>query len=596
VSDLTIVDGEVRPTAGGSGVGIGVLVGGRSISRKVDPNAPLVAANNYRVIGRALPRPDVQAKVTGAHEYVQNVSLPGMLHARVIRPPSAGATLTSVDEASVSQSPGVRVVRIKNFLAVVATDEWAAVRAATALKTNWSEGRPLPSHAELENYVRKGVVDRDQSVTNRGDVAAGLASATKKQSATYYWPNQSHASLGPSCSVADVKADGSATIWSASQGTHGLRTTLARVFGLQADKTRVVFLEGSGSYGTNGSDYVAADAVLLSKTLGAPVRVQWTRQDEHRWDPKGPQQLIDIQGGLDDSGKIVAWDVQMWVPTNRMGARALLAADAAGLTQEDGQNSGALTQNGEPPYEAPNVRVVAHLMRDTPVAISNLRAPGKIANVFAVESFVDELAVLAGADPIEFRLRRLSDPRAVEALTRTAQSFNWQTRPSPNPQAKQGNLLVGRGIAYMRYKQAENYVAMAMEVSVDPASGKITVTRITCAHDCGLIVNPDALRNQVEGCIVQTLSRALHEEVTFERGRVSSADWSTYPVLTFNEVPTIDVILLNRTDQPIIGAGEAATAPVAGALANAVFDATGVRLRTAPFTAERVKAALSTKR
>jgi CO/xanthine dehydrogenase Mo-binding subunit len=354
-----------------------------------------------------------------------------------------------------------------------------------------------------------------------------------------------------------------------------------------------VFLEGSGSYGTNGSDYVAADAVLLSKFLEAPVRVQWMRQDEHRWDPKGPQQLIDIQGGIDAAGRIVAWDVQMWVPTTRMGARALLAAEAAGFTQEDGQNAGALTQNGDPPYEAPNVRVVAHLMRDTPLVPSNLRAPGKIANVFAVESFTDELAAAAGADPLAFRLGKLTDPRAIDALTRTSQAFGWQARPSPNPQARQGTLLTGRGVAYMRYKQNENYVAMAMEVTVDPASGKIAVTRVTCGHDCGLIVNPDALRNQIEGCIVQTLSRALHEEVTFDRARVTSVDWATYPVLTFPEVPLIDVILLNRTDQPIMGAGEAATAPVAAALANAVFDATGVRLRTAPFTPERVKAALA---
>jgi nicotinate dehydrogenase subunit B len=359
------------------------------------------------------------------------------------------------------------------------------------------------------------------------------------------------------------------------------------------DKMRVVFCEGSGSYGTNGNDYVAADAVLLSKFIGAPVRVQWMRQDEHRWDPNGPQQLIDIQGGIDAAGRIVAWDVQMWVPTTRMGARALLAADAAGFTQDDGQNAGALTQNGDPPYEAPNVRVVAHLMRDTPLVPSNLRAPGKIANVFAVESFTDELAAASGADPLEFRLSKLTDPRAIDALRRTSQAFGWETRPSPNPQARQGALLTGRGMAYVRYKQSENYIAMAMEVTVDPQSGKITVTRVTCAHDCGLVVNPDALRNQIEGCIVQTLSRALHEEVTFDRTHVTSVDWVTYPVLTFPEAPLVDVILLNRTDQPIMGAGEASTAPVAGALANAVFDATGVRLRTVPFTPERVKAALA---
>jgi CO/xanthine dehydrogenase Mo-binding subunit len=317
------------------------------------------------------------------------------------------------------------------------------------------------------------------------------------------------------------------------------------------------------------------------------------RHDEHGWDPKGPQQLLDVRAGLDAAGRIVAWETEMWVPNAAPGARALLAADAARIPQEHGTGSGAITQNGDPPYDTDHVRVVAHLIKETPLQLSNLRAPGKIANVFAVEAFTDELAAAAGMDPVEFRVKRLTDPRAIDAITRTASAFRWDARPSPNPRARQGNLLVGRGIAYMRYKQNENYVAMAMEVAVDPASGRIQVRRVTCAHDCGLIVNPDGLRNQVEGCIVQTLSRTLHEEVTFDRSHVTSVDWASYPILRFPEVPAIDVILINRPDQPLLGAGEAATAPVAAAAANAVFDATGVRLRTAPFTPERVKATLA---
>jgi CO/xanthine dehydrogenase Mo-binding subunit len=252
-----------------------------------------------------------------------------------------------------------------------------------------------------------------------------------------------------------------------------------------------------------------------------------------------------------------------------------------------------LTQNGDPPYEAANVRVVAHFVKETPLVPSNLRAPGKIANVFAVECFTDELAAAAGADPVAFRLGRMSDPRAVEALTKATQVFGWPARTSPNPRARQGSLLTGRGVAYVRYKQNENYVAMAMEVAVDPSSGHITVKRVTCAHDCGLVVNPDALRNQIEGCILQALSRTLHEEVKFDSSHVTSVDWASYPVLTFLEAPVIDVVLMSHPDQPLLGAGEAATAPVAGALANAIFDATGVRLRTVPFTPERVKAALA---
>jgi CO/xanthine dehydrogenase Mo-binding subunit len=368
---------------------------------------------------------------------------------------------------------------------------------------------------------------------------------------------------------------------------------LSKVFGLNPARLRVVFLDGSGSYGTNGGDHVAADAVLLSKTIAKPVRVQWSRQDETAWDPKGPQQLLDVRAGLDADGAIVGWDTEMWLPSQTSGARALLAADAAGLAQEHGQGAGAITQNGDPPYACANARVLVHWAKETPLQLSNLRAPGKIANVFAVESFTDELAAAANADSIAFRLARLTDARAIEVIRRTAERFNWDARPSPRRQRQSGGPLIGRGLAYMRYKQAENYVAMAMEVGVDPQSGRITVSRVVCAHDCGLVVNPDALKNQIEGCIVQTLSRALHEQVTFDRARVTSVDWASYPILRATESPAIDVILIDRRDQPLLGAGEAATAPVAAALANAVFDATGVRLRTVPFTADRVKAAIS---
>jgi CO/xanthine dehydrogenase Mo-binding subunit len=316
------------------------------------------------------------------------------------------------------------------------------------------------------------------------------------------------------------------------------------------------------------------------------------RQDEHGWDPKGPAQLLDLRGGIDSNGNIVAWETQMWLPGGPQGDRALVGPESAGLAQGHGQNAGAMTLNADPPYPTANLRVVSHSLKSTPLRLSNLRAPGKIANVFAVESFTDELAAAARMDAAAFRRRALSDPRALAVLDRATAMMEWQPRPSPNPRAAAGNLLVGRGVAYMRYKQAENYVAMAMEVAVDRKTGRIAVRRVTCAHDCGLIVNPDGLRNQVEGNIVQTLSRTLHEEVTFDQSRVTSVDWSNYPVLTFPEAPAIAVALIDRPDQPSFGGGEAASAPVAAALANAVFDATGVRLRTVPFTPERVKAAL----
>jgi len=608
VADLTIVAGEVRPAAGGRGIrgiGIGALVGGRRLALPVDAKAPLVPPSRYARVGQSPARPDVPAKCTGRYQYIQDFTVPGMLHGRVIRPPAIGATLVSVDEASLAQFPGVRVVRIESFLAVVAADEWAALRAARELRATWTDWRGLPGHDNLERYLRDGVVERDQAIVNRGPsgpigdadqsgaaLEAALASAKMTMAATYFWPCQSHASLAPSCAVADIRGD-AATIWTSSQTTYGLRATLSRVFGLVPENVRVVFVEGSGSYGTNGADHAAADAVLLSKTIGKPVRVQWSRQDEHGWDPKGPQQLLDLRAGLDAAGRIVGWDTQMWIPSNRRGARILLAAQSAGIQQDSGRDAAAVFENGDPPYAADHVRVLAHWMRDTPLNPSNLRAPGKPANVFAVESFTDEIAAALGIDALEFRTARLTDPRALEALARASKVFGWQPRPSPNLAAPVKGLLVGRGMAYTRYKQSENYVATFMEVAVDPQSGRMLVRRVVCAHDCGLVVNPDALRNQIEGGIVQTLSRALHEEVQFDESRVTSVDWSTYPILTFPEAPSVEVILIARPEQPLWGAGEASTVPVAAALGNAVFDATGVRLRRVPFTAARVKAALA---
>jgi len=423
-------------------------------------------------------------------------------------------------------------------------------------------------------------------------VNAAFSQSAKQLSATYYWPYQSHASLGPSCAVADVKDSGT-TVWSATQNPYGLRANLAKVFGISVDKLRVVYMDGSGSYGTNGADDAAADALLLSRAAGQPVRVQWMREDEHGWDPKGPAQLHELRGSIDANGNITAWETQMWVPDGPQGNRALLGPQSAAMSQTHGQGAGLMTLNLDPPYPVPNLRVVSHHLKDTPLRLSNLRAPGKIANIFAVESFADELAAAAGMDPVRFRLRGLTDARAIDVLNRTAGMMDWQARPSPNPHAVEGNLLVGRGIAYMRYKQAENYVGIGITVAVDKATGMIAVRRVVCAHDCGLVVNPDGLRNQVEGNIMQTLSRTLHEEVTFDKSRVTSVNWARYPILRFTEAPAVQVALIDRPDQPSYGAGEAASAPVAAALANAVFDATGVRLRSVPFTAERVKAVLA---
>ena len=599
-ADLTIVNGEVRAAAAAGGgraartarpIPVGRLIEGGRFAVPVDPKAPLVAPSSYAVVGTSPQRPDLPAKCTGQYTYIQDHLVPGMLHARVLRPPAIGARLVSVDESSVASLPDVRIVRLESFLAVVAKKEWAAVRAARELKATWTTWEGLPGSANLEPYLRQGAVEREQTIVDRGSVDTAMAGATRKLSATYFWPCQSHASLAPSCAVADVRTTGT-IVWTSSQVTYGLRATLARVFGLDAEKMRVIFVEGSGSYGTNGADHAAADAVLLSKTLGAPVRVQWSRQDEHGWDPKGPQQLLDLQAGLDAEGRIAAWQTEMWIPANRRGARILLAAEAAGLAQDSGRDAAGIHENGDPCYPVEHVRVLAHWLRDTPLNPSNLRAPGKPGNVFAVEGFVDEIAAATSTDPLAFRLQRLTDPRALEVLKRGAAAFRWDARSSPNPARREGSRLVGRGMSYIRYKQAENYVAMFLEVSVDAAAGAIDVKRVVCVHDCGLIVNPDALQHQIEGAVAQTLSRALHEEVTFDTSRVTSVDWESYPILRFPELPAIEVILINRPDQPLWGAGEAAAVPVAAALGNAFFDATGVRLRRVPFTDARVREAL----
>jgi CO/xanthine dehydrogenase Mo-binding subunit len=384
--------------------------------------------------------------------------------------------------------------------------------------------------------------------------------------------------------VADVRGD-SVTVWTASQGTHGNRKTFARFLGLPEENVRLIYLDGSGCYGMNGHEDAAADAAILSRAVGRPVRVQWSRADELGWDPKGPPQLLDISGAVDASGRITAWRTEMWLPQSTRGLPdiPLLAPAAAGLDSVHGLQPGLISQNADPPYAADHVEVLAHWLKDAPLRPAPIRSPGKPANCFAVESFTDMLADAAGLDPVEFRLRHLTDPRGIEVIKRAATLMNWQPR-SRAGSTKNAAVMRGSGFAYVHYKHSETYVAMGMEVSVERVSGRISVERVVCAHDCGQIINPDGVRAQVEGAILQTLSRVLMEEVQFDRSHVTSLDWNTYPIMRFGDVPKLDIALVDRPTEPPLGAGEAACAPVGAALANAVFDATGVRLRQVPFT------------
>jgi CO/xanthine dehydrogenase Mo-binding subunit len=586
-TELEIAINEVRPKSGGAGIRFGALVGDRHFGLKVDPKAPLKDPATYAVVGKPLPRPDVPAKVTGRHRFVHDIVLDGMMHGSVIRPPGVGAKLVEVDEASIRSIPGARVVRLNDFLGVVAGSEWDAMSAARALKVRWSESATLIGDAAVRTWMRAGPFESDEALVSRGDAKGALAGAGRRLTAEYYWPMQSHASMGPSCAIADVR-DGKALIWSASQSTHRFRGTIARLLGLSRDAVRVIYVDGAGCYGMNGHDDAAADAALLARATAKPVRVQWTRQDELGWDPKGPPQLLSLQGALDEQGKIAAWRTEMWLPkaTANLPNIPLLGPEAAGMSQTPGISTGLIFQNGNPPYAVANQEVVVHWLKDSPLRPSNLRAPGKIANGFAVESFTDELAAAARRDALEFRLAGLSDPRGIEVLKRAAALIDWQPRPSPGPGG------TGRGIAYLHYKNNETYVAMAMKVDVNKTSGTIRVRRVGCAHDCGLVINPDALKAQIEGAIVQTLSRAMYEEVKFDRAHVTSVDFASYPILRFPDAPQIAIELVLRPSEPPLGGGEAASTPVAAARANAVFDAAGARLRTVPFTPDRVRAAL----
>jgi CO/xanthine dehydrogenase Mo-binding subunit len=591
---LTLDNGRIASSDGRS-IGAGELSSGPPLKLPMNPKAPLKSPSRYTQVGESLPRPDIPEKVTGRHVYVHDFALPGLLHARIVRPPAVGATLQSVDESSVSHLPGVQVVRMKDFVAVASPDEWAVVRAARELKVQWNGAASLTSHEGVIDWLRKGPFAADDDLVNKGDAARieALRDAPDRLTSSYYWPLQSHGSMGPSCAVADVRAD-RATVWTASQASHRLVAACAAALGLEPVKVRTIYLDGAGCYGMNGHDDASVEAAMLSQALGKPVRVQWSREEELGWDPKGPPQLLELSARLTPEGRVDAWFTEMWLPraTANLAWIPLLSPQAAGLPQPKGQSTGLISQNGDPPYGARAVRVRVHWIDGAPLRPSNIRAPGQVGNSFAVESFVDELAARGHADPIAFRLQDLANPRGREVIERLARLMQWRARPSPS--ADRGNEAArGRGMAYVHYKHNETFVAMGMEVEVDRSTGAVRVLRVACVQDCGLMINPDAVRAQVEGNILQTLSRTLYEETTFDRSRVTSVDWARYPLLRFPEVPRLDIELVQRIDQPPLGAGEAASAPVPAALANAIFDASGARLRAVPFTRERVKALLA---
>ena len=592
VEALTIVQGVVSARDNAKKkVTYAELLGGRSFDREVTGKIKPRSPSEHKLVGKSVPRVDIPTKVSGEHIYLQNLRVPGMLHGRIIRPSSVGAKFTSVDEASLKDISGlVKIVVKGNFVGVVCEREEQAIRAARDLKVTWQETHALPAMGDLSAALKK-IPSEDRAPANTGDVEAALAGAAKTFNATYHWPYQLHASMGPSCAVADVKT-AEATIWSATQGAHQLRPTIAQLLNLSTANVRVIYIEAAGCYGHNAADDAAADAALLSQAVDKPVRVQWMRQDEHAWEPLGPAMVMEVRGGLDQQSNVVAWDFHGWTPTHSArpngSAGSLLAGSLAGMSAGKPNLSGA-ERNANHTYNLKNNRVMVHWLRSSPLRASALRGLGSPQNTFANESFMDELAFAAAVDPVEFRLRHLSDARAKSVLEAAAKRADWASRPPPQSAA----LKSGRGLAFVQYDRTEAYVAAIADVEVNPADGQLFVRRVVVAHDCGLIINPDGLRNQIEGNVIQATSRVLKEEVKFDRAMVTSLDWTLYPILKFPEIPDVVVELINRPDQPAVGAGEATTSAIAPAIANAVFNATGTRLRTVPFTPERVKAALT---
>jgi nicotinate dehydrogenase subunit B len=592
----------------------GELIGGKKFLMTLDPAAKRKHPSEWTVLGQPIASPDLPALVTGRFEFVHNVRVPGMLHGRVVRPPTPGATLASVDEASVKDMPGlVKVVVKQNFVGVVAQKPWQALQIAGKLKVNWKPGKPLPNHATFYDDLRTQKPVRDTLLADSRDVDQKLAAGGTVVKATYRHPYQMHGSLASSCAVADVQGD-KAMLWSATQGVWYQKNTAAMVMGLKPENVRVIFVRGSGCYGVNGADTATYDAALLSQAVGKPVRVQLTRKDEMAHENYGNAFLMDQRAVLDAGGNIAAWDHESWSPG--LGARPgpntpgnIITGSLVGFapapfvprTPAPAPGPYNNNSNGVPSYLAVGTgkitsgRVLTHAV-ESAFWTGPLRSPARLQNTFAHESFMDELAARAKADPVEFRLRHLKDPRLMEVLQAAARAAGWQARPFPLTPRATGNIVTGRGVACVLYEGDNGYTAMVAEVEVNTATGAIAVRRIVNANDVGPVSNPMGLRNQVEGGALQGMSRALGEEVTWDAEKVTSIDWRTYKSLPLGfALPKIETVIVNRTEGEAMGAGETSITLAAAAIGNAVFDATGARLRQVPFTPERVKAALSAR-
>jgi nicotinate dehydrogenase subunit B len=599
LESLSVEHGMIR--TGDGSISYADLIAGHHERIEIDPIVRVKSPDDYRIVGRSERRDDIAGKVLGAWTYVHDVRVPGMLHGRVIRPPHAGfdhgelvgRSLISVDESSVADIPGlVAVVTEGDFVGVVATREENAVEAMNQLKVTWREQPPRPDLNRIEEAIRGNPKQKTRLLKESGDVEAALAGAQGIMQRSYVWPYQMHGSIGPSCAVADWQ-DRRLVAWSGTQNPHWMRRDLAQLMDMPEEQIVVERLEAAGCYGRNCADDVTADAALLSRAVGRPVRVQLTREQEHGWEPKGAGQVIDVRGGIDLEGGPAAYDFETRYPSNLSPTLALILTGK--VTGNETMEMGDRT--AIPPYAIGNMRIQVHDM--PPIARASwFRGVSAMPNSFAHESFIDELAAAAQVDPVEYRLRYLTDPRAIDLVRAVAEKAKWKQRIQWGSEGGEGDLLYGRGFAYALYVHGRfpgvpaAWSAWVADVAVNTKTGVIAVTRITVGQDTGMMVNPDGVRHQIHGNVIQSISRVLKEKVDFSATQVESLEWGGYPILTFPELPDIDVLMLPRQNEEPRGAGESASVPSAAAIVNAVYDATGIRFRELPLTPDKVLEAL----
>ena len=587
-------DGGKIVATDGQSVGYGELVGGDELHVQAQPQSKRKDPKTFSMVGQSVARVDIPAKVTGGEAYVQDMRMPGMVHARIVVPPSPKATVSAVDIAMIEKLPGVlKVHRDGNFLAVIAEREYQSLVAMNALAaaTTWAEQETLPNPSTIYEYL-KSLPAKNDVILNR---KAATPSGGKTLSATFKRPYQMHGSIGPSCAIAQFK-DGELIVWSHGQGMFPLQASVAELLRMPKEKVRCIHVEGSGCYGHNGADDAGAGAALLAVAFpGRPVRLQWMRDQEHTWEPYGPAMLSEIAATLDGGGNVIDFSYDVWSNThstrpesagNTMVGWLIAQPFAQPEPKPIPQPTGGGDRNAIPFYKFPSAKVTHHFVPQMPIRVSALRSLGAYMNVFAIESFMDELAAAANSDPVEFRLKHLDDPRAREVIETVADHFDWKNWRKAGP-------YHGRGFAFAKYKNLAAYVAVALDLEVDREFGRIRLGRAVAADDSGQAVNPDGIKNQVEGAIVQAASWTLLEQVAFDRTRIKSRDWATYPILRFEDVfRSVEVHILDRPGQPYLGTGEGGQGPTAAAIGNAVAHATGQRIRELPLTRGRVKTAM----